>query len=244
MAVTIRRDNPIAELYYGAHHWDFRLGNYLGLLRTMSIATMVTRLYESSALRDQTYQRLKRTRELLATLVVDGLDSERGRIAMRRIRHAHSGVSAENDEYKYVLSVFFLEPARWNAQFGARPFSESERRLLLEFWMEVGRSMGITELHETWSEWRQFQQRFEERYLAVCIEGRALARTSLDEVVRLVIPPGMQELTRQALLGTMEPRVRRVLGLRSAWLPVRVSLGLMRAAAFFGAGKRVPTMTT
>ena len=37
--------SPIVELYYQRHAWDFRLGTYLGLLRTMGIAAMVSRLY-------------------------------------------------------------------------------------------------------------------------------------------------------------------------------------------------------
>jgi hypothetical protein len=52
----------------------------------------------------------------------------------------------------------------------------------------------------------------------------------------------MQGLTRQALLGTMEPRVREALGLEAARLPVPLSLGVLHFAARFGAGRRVPTM--
>ena len=234
--------NPIADLYYRRHHWDFRLGTYLGLLRTMSIRDMVAHLYSSSLLKTQTFTRLKRTRELIATLIVDGLDSARGQEALRRIQRAHQGVQASNDEYRYVLSVFFLEPLRFNELYGKKLFSEPDRKLLLEFWLQVGERLQIGELLPSLHGWLEFQRQFEAEHQGFTEQGGALARVSLDEVVRLVIPRGMQGLTRQALLGTMEPKVRVALGLPLARLPVAVSVNTLRFAAIFGAGTRVPTM--
>ncbi len=235
-------DNPVADLYYRRHHWDFRLGTYLALLRTMAIASMVERLYEGTQLKAATFVRLKRTRELVATLIVDGLDSARGQEALCRIRRAHQGVTASNDEYRYVLSVFFLEPMRFNRAFGWQQFSEADLELLFAFWMDAGQRMGVHELLPSLASWQQFHDAFENEHLGVTPQGQALARASLYEVVRLVIPRGMQELTRQALLGTMEPKVREALGLRAAWLPPQVTLSTIRFLSSFGAGTRVPTM--
>lgn len=235
-------EHAIARLYYGKHHWDFRLGTYLGLLRTMAIRDMVARLYSGSLLRTQTFERLKRTRELIATLIVDGLDGPRAKEALCRIERAHTSVRASNDEYRYVLSVFFLEPLRFNAEFGTRPFDTAELDLLLGFWMQVGERMRIERLLPSLTEWLQFRSEFEAEHLGETEQGRLLARSSLYEVVRLVIPRGMQELTRQTLLATMEPKVRDALGLPRARLPLPLSLGTLRVASLFGAGRRVPTL--
>lgn len=234
--------NDVAELYYERHHWDFRLGTYLGLLRTMGIKDMVQRLYDGSLLATQTFNRLKRTRELIATLIVDGLDSQRGREALSRIERAHRHVVASNDEYRYVLSVFFLEPMRFNRAFGRQKFSAADLDLLFSFWMDVGARMKIAELLPSLSAWAEFQLRYEQEHQGATEQGRALARASLYEVVRLVIPRGMQELTRQVLLGTMDPTLREVLGLPAAKLPVGIALNTVRLASVFGAGTRVPTM--
>lgn len=230
----------IAELYYGEHHWDFRLGTYLGLLRTMAVRSMVSRLYDGSLLRTQTFERLKRTRELIATLIVDGLDSPRASEALRRIERAHAGVQASNDEYRYVLSVFFLEPLRFNRQFGSIAFGQAELDLLLGFWLQVGERMRIGRLLPSLDEWSQFRDDFEAEHLGPTPQGQALARASLYEVVRLVIPRGMQGLTRQTLLGTMDPSVRTALGLPAARLPLALSLGALRVASRLGAGTRAP----
>lgn len=234
--------HAIARLYYGKHHWDFRLGTYLGLLRTMAIRSMVSRLYSGSLLKTQTYERLKRTRELIATLIVDGLDGPRAKEALRRIERAHTGVQASNDEYRYVLSVFFLEPLRFNREFGNLAFERAELDLLLAFWLEVGERMRIARLLSSLEAWSQFRVEFEAEHLGATPQGQALARSSLDEVVRLVIPRGMQDLTRQTLLGSMEPKVRDALGLPAPRVPLALSLGTLRLASLFGAGTRVPTM--
>lgn len=234
-------DNPVADLYYQRHHWDFRLGTYLALLRTMAIRPMVERLYQG-ALTTQTFTRLKRTREIIATLVVAGLDSALGREALARIARAHEHVSASGDEYRYVLSVFFLEPLRFNALYGVRRFSAADVGMLFEFWMQVGERMGVPELLPDLAAWEHFHAEFERAHLGASEQGRALAHASLHEVVRLVIPRGLQELTRQALLGTMDPGVRAALGLRAARLPTAVSLGSLRAISVFGAGRRVPIL--
>lgn len=44
----MQQRDAIVALYYQRHAWDFRLGTYLGLLRTMGIADMVARLYDGS----------------------------------------------------------------------------------------------------------------------------------------------------------------------------------------------------
>ena len=146
LAKSMPAQNDVADLYYQRHHWDFRLGTYLGLLRTMGIASMVDRLYDGSLLATETFNRLKRTRELIATLIVEGLDSARGHEAIGRIQRAHRHVVASNDEYRYVLSVFFLEPLRFNQHYGRRRFSRSDLDLLFGFWMQVGARLEISEL--------------------------------------------------------------------------------------------------
>lgn len=232
--------DAIVDLYYRRHPWDFRLGTYLGLLRTMGIADMVARLYRGSLLQSETFERLKRTRELLKVLIIEGLDSKAASEAFARMGAKHRGVTANNDEYRYVLSVFFLEPIRFNTHYGQTPFSDSERERVLKFWLAVGERMRIQDLPTNYTDWYTFQADFERAHQGPTPEGHALARTSLYEVVRLVIPRGMQNLTRQILLGTMDPRLREVLGLPAPVVPTSLSLGVLRLASLVGAGTRAP----
>jgi ER-bound oxygenase mpaB/B'/Rubber oxygenase, catalytic domain len=222
--------SAIHDLYYGSQRWDFRLGTYLGLLRTMTIADMVARLYSTTRLQTDTFNRLQRTRLLLTTLIVDGLESPQGAAALARMAAAHRNVRASNDEYRYVLSVFFLEPIRFNTHHGRARFSESDHAVLLSFWMRVGARMGIQELLPTLTAWSQFQGEYEAAHQGATDQGRALARAALYEVVKLTIPRGLQRLTRQILLGTMHEPVRDVLGLPAPSVPAALSLPLVRFA--------------
>jgi hypothetical protein len=234
------QQDAIVDLYYRRHPWDFRLGTYLGLLRTMGIADMVARLYRGSLLQSETFNRLQRTRALIKTLILEGLDSAAASSAFARMAAKHRGVSANNDEYRYVLSVFFLEPLRFNARYGQAQIAASDHELLLKFWCEVGTRMGIRDLPPSYAAWQTFQADYERAHQGPTPEGRALARTSLYEVVRLVIPRGMQGLTRQILLGTMDEQLRDVLGLPRPIVPTTVSLSVLRLASRAGAGSRAP----
>lgn len=227
---TICARSSIVDLYYQRHPWDFRLGTYLGLLRTMGIADMVSRLYRGSLLQSETFERLQRTRRLIKTLIVEGIDSEPGRHAIASMAAKHRALSASNDEYRYVLSVFFLEPLRFNQRFGVRGFTQQDVQLLLDFWLQVGARMGIDDLMPSLPAWLEFQARYEAAHQGPTPEGHALAKASLYEVVRLVIPRGMRGLTRQVLLGTMEDKLRVVLGLPRAVLPTPMSLSVLRLA--------------
>ncbi len=232
----------IVQLYYQRHLWDFRLGTYLGMFRTMGIADMVARLYRGSLLQSETFERLKRTRELLKVLILEGIDSEQGKAAIARIAIKHRGVTASNDEYRYVLSVFFLEPLRFNERFGFQRLTQTELALALQFWLQVGGRMGIQDLFPSLAAWTRFQAEYEAAHQGPTQEGRALAKTSLYEVVKLVIPRGMQNLTRQILLGTMDEKLRDVLGLPPPSVPTALSLASLRLASLLGAGARTPDL--
>jgi hypothetical protein len=208
----------------------------------MGIADMVARLYDGSLLQTETFNRLKRTRELIKTLILEGLDSEAGTAALSRMAAKHRGVSASSDEYRYVLSVFFLEPLRFNERFGQRPIAQGDRALLLDFWMQLGARMGIAYLLPSLAAWQKFQADYEAAHQGPTPQGRALARTSLYDVVKLVIPRGMQALTRQILLGTMDDKLRDVLGLPGPSVPTALSLSVLRLASLAGAGSRPPEL--
>ncbi|MFT3921022.1 MAG: hypothetical protein QM778_00670 [Myxococcales bacterium] len=152
----------------------------------------------------------------------------------------HRGVTATNDEYRYMLSVFFLEPLRFNRRFGAQPFSQHDGDLLLAFWLHVRARMSIADLMPTLHEWMRFQAAFAMAHQGPTPEGHALARTSLYEVNRLEIPRGMQGPIRQILLGTMDGKVLTMFGPPEPSVPTAVSLSSLRLATLARLGARTP----
>jgi hypothetical protein len=155
--------SPIEQLYYGRQRMTFRAGTYLALIRMMGLADLVTALYGRTALRAHTHARLGRTRETLRELICHGFESRQGRDAVARLRAAHAPLSASEEDYRYVLCTFFLEPIRWNAAYGWRRLSAQELQTLLAFWHQVGRVMGILDGEWSLAQWQAFAHDVEAR---------------------------------------------------------------------------------
>jgi hypothetical protein len=205
----------IEQLYYGRHRLAFRAGTYLALIRMMGIGHLVTALYGHTQLLAQTHARLARTRATLRDLICDGFDSPRGQAAVQRLRDVHRGLQATPEDFRYVLATFFLEPLRWNDEFGKSPLSAAELDLLLGFWHRVGDAMHIEGLPSTLAQWRDEQRAYERRHLRFTEEGRRLAQLCLRDVVKLTVPAGTRWAFRRLMRATMEPAVRQTLGLAS-----------------------------
>ena len=146
------------SLYYGRHRLAFRAGTYLALIRMMGVGHLVTALYGHTQLLAQTQARLARTRATLRDLICEGFESPRGQAAVQRLRSVHQGLDATADDFRYVLATFFLEPLRWNREFGRVPLSDPELALLLAFWRRVGEAMHIENLPDGLAGWEAGQR--------------------------------------------------------------------------------------
>ena len=221
-------NTPIYTLYYRDYPLAFRLGSYLALFRPMAMAHMVDALYDTSCLTEQTFHRLQSTRLLVKQLIKFGTASDEGTRVIEHMNRAHAHVVANNDAYRYVLCCFFLEPFRWNATFDPHHLNNDQKQLIINFWCEVGRGMGITELLANENDWLAFQSAYESAYMKPSIKGEQLALKSLMETPRLVFPPCVSHWVRASLLATMEAKIRETLGLKKATLPASLLLSVLR----------------
>ena len=158
------------QLYYGRHRLTFRAGTYLALIRMMGIAHLVIPLYGHAQLVSATHERLRRTRQTIWELIVHGIDSGPGQAAIQRLRTVHESVAARPEDYRYVLGAFFLEPLRWNDAFARERLTADETERLLEFWLAVGKGMGIDGMPRTLDGWRAEQTSYESRHLCMPVE--------------------------------------------------------------------------
>jgi len=224
--LAIEPMTDIEQIYYGRHRTTFRIGTYLALVRMMGVRHLVTALYGHTQLASETHVRLSRTRQTLRSLICSGFDSPAGRQAVQRLREVHRHIDADAEDYRYVLATFFLEPLRWNECHASAKVTAKEQALLLSFWMQVGRAMGIASLPETLAQWQRLQREYEARHMAYSIEGHRLARLCLRDVVKLTVPAGTQWMFRLLMIDTLEHSVRRTLGIPGLrWferLPVRM----------------------
>ena len=218
----------VQSLYYQKYRNSFRLGTYLALLKTMSIAHLVGQLYGDSQLNMQTYVRLDRTRMFIKTLIQSGIDSEQSKQIIEHLNRVHANLPATNDDFLYVLSTFILEPIRFNQRFSQNHLTDDEVACLVAFWREVGDAMLIRHLPATAQEWRVFQRQYEANYQHYTKEGNDLASRSLQEVVKLSLPFGIRCIARQLILGALTSNTLKALGLAKPWLPFRLSSAVIR----------------
>jgi hypothetical protein len=172
-----------------------------------------------------------RTRQLIRTLIYFGLDSEKGQHAIATINHAHRFVQAENDDYLYVLSTFFLEPLRWNAAFEKQLISPQDQQTVIDFWCEVGEKMSIKHRFNTLADWQTFQREYEDNYMGYSEQGHKLAIRSIEELVKQAAPFGLRYLAKQVIITTIEPEMQRCLNLPRPLIPKKVITWLLNNAS-------------
>ena len=223
-------DNEIHTIYYHRYPYPFRFGSYLALLRSLTIKPLVTQLYPQTQLNHQTYERLMRTRQLIRTLIYFGLKSDKGQTAIATINRAHQAVIANNDDYLYVLSTFFLEPFRWNTSFQKQIISTQDQQKVVDFWCAVGEQMPIKGLFTDTNTWLVFQQQYESEYMGYSDEGSELATRSIDELIKQAAPFGLRNLAQQVLIATTDPKVKVCLGLPNSVIPQEMIIWLLNSA--------------
>ena len=126
--------------------WDTTRALELALFRTFAVAKGTRVLAGTGEFTQRPQKRYDDTVLILAEILDNGYNSERGRAALRRMNQLHGQFNIPNDEFLYVLSTFILEPIRWNARFGWRPLLEQEKLAAYYYWREVGRRMNIKEI--------------------------------------------------------------------------------------------------
>src|SRR4030081_3094174 len=118
--------------------WDVEQSLSLAFFKTYGIPTISELLDQTSEFRERAQKRYDDTELILAEIVDNGMDSERGREAPRRMNRMHGRFPIRNEDYLYVLATFVLVPLRWNRKYGWRRYTEREELATLQDWKGRG----------------------------------------------------------------------------------------------------------
>ena len=146
--------------------WDIGRALELALYRTYSVPSIGGLLHETQEFEQRTQKRYDDTSLLLGEVLEHGLNSDRGRAAVRRINRIHARFRISNEDMLYVLSVFVVVPLRWLDHFGWRAVTDAERRATCRYYQELGQRMGIRDIPETCEEFFSYCDEFESRHFA------------------------------------------------------------------------------
>jgi ER-bound oxygenase mpaB/B'/Rubber oxygenase, catalytic domain len=227
--------------------WDVEQSLSLAFFKTYGIPTISKLLDETGEFRERAQKRYDDTKLILAEMFDNGLDSERGREANRRMNRMHGRFSIKNDDYLYVLSTIVLEPIRWNRRWGWRKYSVKESRAQLEYMREMANRMNIRDVPPSLEELERWSAAYEADNLRFTESNRRVADYTL-ELYLSWYPPPLRPLVRQVALALLDDSLLRAFGYHRPLWPMRRLVDLtMRARALvvrFLPRRRKPRLVT
>ncbi|MEX1162825.1 MAG: oxygenase MpaB family protein [Nitriliruptor sp.] len=214
--------------------WDTETALSLALFRTFAVPTISRILLDSRAFTQDTRKRYDDTELLLAEVEEHGLESGRGRQAIRRVNRMHAAFPIRDVDMTYVLSTFVVEPRRWIDRYGWRPLDPNEIAAGWGYWRQLGARMGITELPDSVEEFTAWKEEFERAEFRFDPANHAVADATMTMYLREVygVPAPLLPAARRAALALLEPELVAALGYDEppAWVRAGVH-GALRARA-------------
>jgi hypothetical protein len=160
--------------------WDTTRALEVALFRTFAVPSIARLLDSSGEFHRAPQKRYDDTDLIISTMLEDGYDSRRGRVALRRMNQIHRRFPIHNDDYLYVLSTFIFEPIRWNERFGWRRMVEQERLANFFCWRDIGTRMNIRDIPETYAHFEAFNQQYERENFSSSEATRRVGEAARD----------------------------------------------------------------
>lgn len=199
--------------------WDTTRSLELALFRTFASPRIGGLLHGSGEFEARPQKRYDDTDLIVSEIVEHGFDSERGGRAIARMNALHARFRIANDDFLYVLSTFVFEPIRWNARFGWRRMTETERLGWFWFWCGVGERMRIQNLPDDFERFERFSRDYEAANFRFTEANRHVALAT-REMFAGWFPRLLRPLVRRSIHGLLDPPLLVAFGLRPAppWL--------------------------
>jgi hypothetical protein len=191
----IRRLDPQRDyqriVFLGSFHefpWDNLRSLEFALFRTFAVPSISQLLASTGEFEQRAQKRRDDTDLMLSEIVEHGIESERGRAALRRMNRIHGRFPISNEDNLYVLSTFVFEPLRWNERFGWRKMLEQERLAAFYFWRALGQHMNIQQIPETIEEFERFNREYERTHFRYSEANRRVGGATRDLFLSWYLP--------------------------------------------------------
>ncbi|AOW95179.1 L-aspartate oxidase [Rhodococcus sp. WMMA185] len=160
--------------------WDITQALSFALFRTYAVPTIGNLLYQTGEFTERVQKRYDDTALILDAVLEDGIHSDRGRAAIRRMNQMHGSYDISNDDMRYVLSTFVVTPVRWIDDFGWRKLTRNEIVASTNYYRALGSRMGIKQIPETFEAFEKFLDDYEREHFLFDEGSRAVADSTLD----------------------------------------------------------------
>lgn len=202
--------------------WDTERALELALFRTFAVPSISGLLARTGEFVQRPQKRYDDTELILYEILEHGYDSERAHRAFRRMNRMHGHYQISNEDFLYVLSTFIYEPIRWNARFGWRKLSESEKLSGYYFFCEVGKRMGIREIPADYASFEAFNRQYEAKHFAYSDTNRQIGNATLDLLLGFYMPRFLWKGGRYFAYALMDPPLLAAMGFPKSPALIRI----------------------
>jgi hypothetical protein len=192
--------------------WDVTRALELALFRTYAVPSIGGLLDRTREFADHGQKRYDDTTLILWEAGVDGLESPRGKSAIRRMNRIHGAYDIAPGDYRYLLSTFVVIPVRWIEKYGWRAYSDHEIRATVNTYRHMGRLMGIKDIPETYAEFAEFLDGYEREHYRPTPASHRVAEATIA-IFAGWFPRPLRSPARRGVLALLDEPLRTALTL-------------------------------
>jgi hypothetical protein len=182
------------------------------LFRTYAVPSIGALLAQTGEFTGYPQKRYDDTDLILSTIYEQGISSEHGRAAIRRMNQLHGRFSISNEDFLYVLTTFVFEPIRWNARYGWRKLTEQERLAAFYFWRELGRHMNIKNIPNTYEELERYNVEYERNNFRYTEAGHRVGAATVDLFLSWFLPKALRPLAAPFVYAMLDDPLLEAFG--------------------------------
>lgn len=190
--------------------WDYVQGTSIAFMRDYGVPSISRLLHRTGEFERHGVKRYDDTILIGQESTIDGIDSERGHAAVRRLNKIHGHYDIPNDEFAYVLATTIVGPVRWISEYGWRQLDPHELVAITRLTTRFGELMGIRGLPSTYDGYLQLLLDYERTHFSPDPANTALAEASID-IARAVAPLPVRPLVRRVTIALMDAPLREAL---------------------------------
>ena len=195
--------------------WDIERALEFALFRTYAVPSISRLLYKTREFSRRPRKRYDDTELLLAEILENGFDSERGRSALQRINQMHGRFAIANRDFLYVLTTFVFEPIRWIERFGWRALMENEKRAIFNYYRELGRRMDIDEIPADLTALEHYNQEYERDFFRYADTNHQIGGITRDLILSFYVPRVVIPMARPFAHALMDEPLLQAMGFPS-----------------------------
>lgn len=195
--------------------WDLERSLEFALFRTFAVPSISGLLVETGEFVRRPRKRYDDTELILFEILEHGMNSLRGKRAIRRMNSMHGRFDISNEDFLYVLSTFIFEPIRWTQKYAYRPMTEVEKQGIFKNYLELGRRMNLKDVPQTLESFEDYNIRYEREMFRFAESNRIIADKTINLMLGFYMPRWLFWLGRPFVYALLDDHLRESLGIRN-----------------------------